>query len=259
MLPFSPSSESADAVDCEALTRRHARTFALASRFLPAKKRRGAFAVYAFCRVADDIVDRGANGGNRETLRHELAAYRNGLHDALEGRPTGPIFRELKWTVDEFGVPTDALLELMDGVAYDLSPTNYATWAELTSYCEGVASSVGSMCTYVFGVSGGDATRGRALQYARTLGVAMQLTNILRDVGEDAARGRCYLPEDDLSAFGITANEVRAHEVRDRPRTRAVRRRRPGNRLARWRLAALRPRLCRRIRRDPRRHRGDRL
>ena len=206
--PFSPWSESVDAVHCEAITRDHARTFAIASRFLPVKKRRGAFAVYAFCRVADDIVDRGANGGDRETLRHELSAYLKGLHSALEGRPDGPIFRELKWTVDEFGVPADALLELMGGVACDLAPVHYATWAELTAYCEGVASSVGSMCTYVFGVAGDEAMRQRALQYARTLGVAMQLTNILRDVGEDAVRGRCYLPDDDLAAFGITADEV---------------------------------------------------
>ncbi len=209
--PFPPWNDpqalTPDARQCEVITREHARTFAIASRFLPAKKRRGAFAVYAFCRVADDIVDRGATG-DRETLRRELSGYLSALHNALDGRPEGPIFRELKWTVDEFGVPADALLELMGGVACDLAPAHYATWADLTSYCEGVASSVGAMCTYVFGVAGDESMRARALKYARTLGVAMQLTNILRDVGEDAARSRCYLPEDDLAAFGITAHEV---------------------------------------------------
>ena len=206
--PWSePRLDALDARHCEAITREHARTFAIASRFLPSRKRRGAFAVYAFCRVADDIVDRGATG-HRDTLRRELSGYVASLHNALEGRPDGPIFRELKWTVDKFGVPADALLELMGGVACDLAPAHYATWAELTVYCEGVASSVGAMCTYVFGVAGDEEMRARALKYARTLGVAMQLTNILRDVGEDAARGRCYLPADDLAMFDITANDV---------------------------------------------------
>lgn len=196
-----------DARHCEAITRHHARTFAVASRFLPLKKRRGAFAVYAFCRTADDIVDRGATG-DRETLRRELAGYMSGLHEAIEGRPEGPVYRELWWTIKEFGVPASALLELMGGVAVDLAPAHYATWAELTSYCEGVASSVGEMCTYVFGVSGDEANRQRALRFARTLGVALQHTNILRDVGEDAARGRCYLPAASLAAFGISTEEV---------------------------------------------------
>jgi phytoene synthase len=196
-----------DARHCEAITRLHARTFAVASRFLPPKKRRGAFAVYAFCRIADDIVDRGATG-DRETLRRELAGYMSGLHAAIDGRPEGPVYRELSWTIKEFGVPASALLELMGGVAVDLAPAHYATWAELTAYCEGVASSVGEMCTYVFGVSGDEEARQRALRFARTLGVALQHTNILRDVGEDAMRGRCYLPAASLAAFGISTEEV---------------------------------------------------
>ena len=162
-----------DARHCEAITRLHARTFAVASRFLPPRKRRGAFAVYAFCRIADDIVDRGATG-DRETLRRELAGYMSGLHAAIDGRPEGPVYRELHWTIKQFGVPASALLELMGGVAVDLAPAHYATWAELTAYCEGVASSVGEMCTYVFGVKGDEDARQRALRFARTLGVALQ-------------------------------------------------------------------------------------
>lgn len=198
-----------DALHCEAITRSHARTFALASSFLPARKRRGAFAVYAFCRLADDIVDRSLTGDPDPTrLALELDLYRAGVAEALAGRPEGPVFRELWRCVSEFGVPSDVLDELLNGVACDLAPARYATWAELTSYCEGVASSVGSMCTYIFGVVGGDAVRDRAVRYARTLGVAMQLTNILRDVGEDAQRGRCYLPDDSLAAFGLSAARV---------------------------------------------------
>ena len=98
--------------------------------------------------------------------------------------------------------------ELLDGVARDCTPSSYATWPELARYCVGVASSVGEMCTYVFGVVGDDAVRTRALRYARTLGVAMQLTNILRDVGEDARSGRCYLPDADLAQFDLARADV---------------------------------------------------
>lgn len=203
------SLSRADASHCEAITRSHARTFALASSFLPARKRRGAFAVYAFCRLADDIVDRSLTGDPDPTrLAQELDLYRAGVAEALAGRPDGPVFRELWRCVSEFGVPAEVLDELLNGVACDLAPARYSTWAELTSYCEGVASSVGSMCTYIFGVVGGSDVRERAVRYARTLGVAMQLTNILRDVGEDARRGRCYLPDGDLAVFGLSSERV---------------------------------------------------
>jgi len=197
----------ADAAQCETITRAHARTFALASSFLPPRKRRGAFAVYAFCRLADDIVDR-AERRDPAAVAEELALYRLGVDEALHGRPEGPVFRELHRAVCDFHVPREVLVELLDGVACDLQPAFYRSWGDLTAYCEGVASSVGSMCTYIFGVSGGEPVRERALKYARTLGVAMQLTNILRDVGEDARRGRCYLPHDDLAFFGLDAARV---------------------------------------------------
>lgn len=196
-----------DAQHCEAITRAHARTFALASGFLPSRKRRGAFAVYAFCRLADDIVDRN-QGRDARTLTTELDLYRAGVSAALAGQPEGPVFRELWRAVSEFGVPASVLEELLNGVACDLQPARYGTWADLTSYCEGVASSVGAMCTYIFGVTGDEGVRERAVRYARTLGVAMQLTNILRDVGEDASRGRCYLPDQDLATFGLSAERV---------------------------------------------------
>ena len=170
-------------------------------------KRRGAFAVYAFCRIADDIVDR-AEGRDRTLLRAELDLYCAGVAEALAGRPEGPVFRELSRTVSEFGVPRDVLEELLNGVACDLQPVRYDSWSALTRYCEGVAASVGAMCTHIFGVSGDEAVRARAVRYARTLGVAMQLTNILRDVGEDAARGRCYLPDEDLATFGLDSERV---------------------------------------------------
>ena len=212
-----------DALHCERVVRSHARTFTLASYFLPPEKRRAAFALYAFCRVADDMVD-AAGEGDGERVARALAAYEQKLHAALAGRPREAIFRELAWVVSRYRVPAAVLHELLAGVARDLRPTRYESWPELAVYCEGVASTVGEMCTHVFGVTSGPLARERALRYARTLGIALQLTNILRDVGEDAGRGRCYLPEEDLATFGLTRDEILANEpqlARD-PRWRAL-------------------------------------
>jgi len=192
---------------CAAVVRLHARTFHAASRLLPAPKRRGAYALYAFCRLADDIVDHAGDAPADEVARR-LGAYGRALDAALAGRPEGPVFRELRATIRAFDVPEAALRELLAGVARDLTPTTYARWSDLAAYCASVASSVGEMCTCVFGVRGDDAVRARAVRYARTLGLAMQLTNILRDVGEDARRGRCYLPVEDLAAFGLSTHDV---------------------------------------------------
>lgn len=203
----SCSDHSQDAQQCEHITRTHARTFSLASRLLPQQKRRAANALYAFCRIADDLVDQ-ADHNNVGTLAAHLSEYESQLQAAIEGRASGAIFREVAWVTRTYHVPAVPLFELLRGVARDLEPTAYDSWPSLEAYCEGVASSVGEMCTHVFGVRGGPAMRERAVRYARTLGVAMQLTNILRDVGEDAKRGRCYLPSDDLRRFGLTPSDV---------------------------------------------------
>ena len=210
-----------DAAHCQRIVRAHARTFWLASHFLPPAKRRAAFALYAFCRVADDMVDL-APGERTAEVTTMLAEYRRALGDALGGRPEGPVFRELALAVNRYGVPAPVMHELLDGVARDCAPTRYATWEELVRYCEGVASSVGEMCTYVFGVHGDDALRARALRYARTLGVAMQLTNVLRDVGEDARNGRCYLPDEDLARFALTRADVLRGDLGADERWRAL-------------------------------------
>ena len=197
---------------CGNIVRRHARTFALASAFLPLTKRRGAYALYAFCRLADDAVDRAGPSG-REAVRATLMQLRAQLDAALHGAPSGPVMHEAAWAIKRFGIPLAPVDELVSGVARDLDPTDYRDWPSLASYCEGVASSVGELCTHVFGVVGGDGARQRAIGFARTLGVAMQLTNILRDVGEDAANGRCYLPDDALRGAGLTRAQVMAREV----------------------------------------------
>lgn len=196
-----------DALQCERIVRRHARTFTLASYFLPSRKRRAAFAFYAFCRVADDIVD-SAGFTDRKVVARQLLSHRRDLTEALEARPRGPVFREVLWAVREFSIPSQVMFELLDGVARDLEPETYETWDELERYCEGVASTVGVMCAHVFGVKGGQRQHDIAIGHARTLGVAMQLTNILRDVGEDARNGRCYLPTEELERFSICRDEV---------------------------------------------------
>ena len=212
---------SNDEAHCRQIVLTHARTFALASRFLPTEKRNAAFALYAFCRVADDLVDVGLREGARD-VSGQLAAYRERLDEALAGRPSDPVFREILRAAERYAVPASVLHELLDGVARDCAPTSYTTWSELSRYCEGVASSVGEMCTYVFGVAGDGSTRTRALSHARTLGVAMQLTNILRDVGEDARMGRCYLPDEDLARFGLNRFEVLSGEATADARWKAL-------------------------------------
>lgn len=207
-----------DALQCERIVRSHARTFTLASFFLPAKKRRAAFAFYAFCREADDIVD-SVTPLDRKIVARKLQCHRRDLTEALDGRPKGAVMRELRWAVREFSVSGDLLYELLDGVARDVDPEIYDTWDDLERYCEGVASTVGVMCAHVFGVPGGPRQHDIALGHARTLGVAMQLTNILRDVGEDARNGRCYLPTEELGRFSLDREEVLGEQsIADDPR-----------------------------------------
>lgn len=209
LVPAASSYAAVSATDpelCAQLVRHHARTFAAASRFLPIEKRRAAYAVYAFCRVADDFVDEAL----RESVEAErdLAVHREALIEAFDGRARTPLFRELVWAVNRFRIPVEPFLGLIEMLRTDLAPVEYQSWSELQDYCAGVASTVGEMCAYVFGMPSNAAAREEALRRARILGVALQLTNILRDVGEDAARGRCYLPLDDLTRFQITREEI---------------------------------------------------
>lgn len=204
-----PHAKSADALECEALTRKHARTFSMASRFLTPEKCRAAFAIYAFCRTADDIVDE-IGVSNESTMRIALATHRARLAETLRGRPDTAIFRELHWAIGRFDIPGRPFHDLIDTLYDDLQPGDFATWDDLATYCGGVASTVGEMCAHIFGLPEHGPFRETALQLARTLGVALQLTNILRDVGEDVERGRCYLPTADLVQFGLTRADVLA-------------------------------------------------
>ncbi len=179
---------------CREITRVASKTFFLASLFLSAEKRRAVWAVYAFCRTADDVVDRTAAAGDRlaaiENLERKLLA-------AANGHPTEPIFVAYADAMQRFSIPIGPALELLRGARMDVTVRRYATYDELCTYCYLVASTVGLLVSPILGYASPE-----ALDYGITLGRAMQLTNILRDVGEDSLMGRIYLPAEDLERFG---------------------------------------------------------
>jgi 15-cis-phytoene synthase len=220
-----------DAIYCERIARRRAGTFALASYFLPAPKRRAGFAFYSFARLADDIVDRAIGGDARAGVWH-LRSYRRQITEAIEGRPAGPVFRELRWAMRHFNVSPKLVYDLVDGIERDIAPSAYPTWMDLRRYCEEVASIVAEIAIQVFGSTGTPDERKEALSRATTLGVAIRLTSILRDVGIEARAGRCYIPLADLQRFGISRDEV----VSGAPVAREERWRR----LMRWEIARAR-------------------
>ena len=166
---------------------------------LPAERRQALYSVYAFCRFVDDIADDGSAGKPAELLTR----WREELERVFNGSPTHPISRALAYNVRRFAIPRRYFEEIIDGVEMDLERTRYATFEELRLYCYRVASAVGLVCIEIFGYRN-PSTR----QYAENLGIAFQLTNIIRDLSEDAARGRIYLPLEDLARFGVTEDEI---------------------------------------------------
>jgi phytoene synthase len=178
---------------------------------LPAEQRRALVAVWDLCRAVDDVADEPAAGERRpphEVLdwwRDELARCFGG------GSPQSPQAVALQPWIERFGLPRQPFEELIDGVAMDLVPRRYATFAELEQYCHAVASTVGLICLEIFGYQ-----NPRAREYAAELGLALQLTNILRDVGKDLAAGRLYIPLDELAQFDCPEDELRAGVVTGR-------------------------------------------
>jgi len=177
-------------------------SFAIAFLVLPAEGRRAIRAVYAFCRRADDAVDEAA--GPREGAS-ALGAARALLEEAWSGTSADPVGRELAWAVGRFSLPRRPFEDLLEGVSWDLDGRRYADRDDLRAYCRRVASTVGLLCVRIFGCAGTSADR-----YADELGVALQWTNILRDVRTDLERGRLYLPADRLAAHGLTEADLRS-------------------------------------------------
>lgn len=182
------------------ITRRSGTNFYYAFRILPEQKRRAIYALYAFCRVVDDCVDE-ADGEGEPGLARWLAEVAR----CYAGRPETELGQELAETLVRFPIPRSCFEDVVAGCRMDLVPRRYATWAELRGYCERVASAVGLASIEIFGY---DDPRTRT--YAIELGLALQLTNILRDVAADAGRDRLYLPLEDLERFGVSPAELLA-------------------------------------------------
>lgn len=192
---------------CAGITRAYSRTFYMASMLLPKDKRCAVQALYAFCRSTDDLVDETMGYAHADTLfanwRARLSHPYPAAHDPVP----------LAWADAQarYRIPRGYADQLIAGVARDQAQTRYASFAELTEYCYGVASTVGLMSMHIVGFDSRS-----ALPYAVKLGIALQLTNILRDVGEDWQAGRLYLPLDELAEFGLGENDLTAGRVDDR-------------------------------------------
>lgn len=229
---------------CQQTARAHAKSFYFSARFLPRHKRRAIYAVYALCRHVDDAVDCLINpteaegraavkrwqsqldaaykdaektfAQNSETATETLAVDTLDLDTLALETPAqsndlrrkqndfSPILIAWREMLKSYRIPQDLPLELMRGVLMDTNTNRYGSWEELKVYCYRVASTVGLMVTEIFGYRGGTAT----LHYAETLGYAMQLTNILRDIGEDARMNRIYLPQNEMREFNVTDEDI---------------------------------------------------
>jgi len=194
------------------LTRKSQSNFYYAFLTLPEERRRGIYALYSFCRAVDDCVDEEGGGGAAG-----LDRWREELDRCYAGTPETELGRELAETVGRFPIPRSVLDDIVAGCRMDLTERRYATFADLRLYCERVASAVGLASIEIFGY-----TNPRTREYAVELGLALQLTNILRDVATDAARGRLYLPLEDLARFGVGEEELLAARAPGAPRRAEV-------------------------------------
>jgi phytoene synthase len=194
---------------CRQISKKHAKTFYLASLFLPKQQQKAIFAIYALLRTVDDVVDMAeeqlAKGViTRDDISRMLESWKTKLKDCYAGKVANdPIMMAWHDTLKTYTIPIELPLDLMDGVAMDIEFKPFETFDELYVYCYKVASVVGLMTIEIFGYSNKE-----ALPYAIELGIAMQLTNILRDVGEDVNRGRIYLPLEDLRRFNYSSEEL---------------------------------------------------
>jgi phytoene synthase len=185
---------------CRDIVKFHSKTFYLSSLFLSPEKKRAVWAVYAFCRTADEIIDRIAPA--RERLE-AIDAWERQLTAAYHGLTTDPIFSAFADSAQRFGIPIQPGLDLLRGARMDVTIHRYETYEELREYCYLVASTVGLLVMPILGTLSPEATG-----YGVALGRAMQMTNILRDVGEDARMDRIYLPAEDLRRFGCTESGI---------------------------------------------------
>jgi 15-cis-phytoene synthase len=196
-------------VECWQILRENGKTFHVMARVLGPERGNAIAALYGFARVADDAVDEPAPGETPERIRARLDTMLEELRRAAAGQSREPRFAVLGETIRRYRIPLEPFDDLVAGVSMDIEPMRFETFADLELYCYRVAGTVGLMITPVAGYR----AESRALEHAKTLGTAMQLTNILRDVGEDQRRGRVYLPEEDLRRFGVSHDDLAAGRV----------------------------------------------
>lgn len=194
---------------CRSITRKHAKTFYMATRFLPYHKQRGIFAIYGLCRTLDDIVDENEDNPfkakkSRAEVIKQLKKFRVELIGAYRGaEQTNSVLIAFADVLNRYNISLEHPLTLLDGVKMDLVKNRYDTFEELYEYSYKVASVVGLMTSEIFGYKDP-----QAINHAVELGIAMQLTNILRDVGEDLDRERIYIPKEDLERFKVSEDEM---------------------------------------------------
>ena len=192
---------------CQRIARSQAKNFYYAFRTLPAPRRRAIYATYAFCRVCDDIAD---DDHTLEEKQRLFAQTRRRLDQSRNGTVADPVFAALGDAASIYDIPARYFEEVIEGVEMDLVRTRYQDFDELRAYCYKVASAVGLICIEVFGYEDLNAK-----EYAADLGLAMQLTNIMRDIKEDTQRGRIYIPLEEMASFGYSERELEDGVVND--------------------------------------------
>jgi 15-cis-phytoene synthase len=185
---------------CQQKTAQSGSSFYYSFLFLPPERRRAITALYAFCREVDDTVD---DASDQSVARIKLAWWRNEVTQMYSGTPTHPVMLALKPHIEPYDLKQEHLQAIIDGMEMDLDQSRYLDYPNLKKYCWHVAGVVGILSASIFGV-----TNPQTLKYAETLGLAFQLTNIIRDVGEDARKGRIYLPINELQQYGVTAADL---------------------------------------------------
>jgi 15-cis-phytoene synthase len=188
---------------CQSKAAQSGSSFYYAFRFLPPEKRAAITAFYAFCREVDDVVDEVTDPAVAKT---KLLYWRKEIDVLYDGKPQHPVTKALQRHIEPMHLPQAAFHTVIDGMQQDLEKTRYLDFAELQIYCYRAAGVVGEVSARIFGMQTPD--NPKTLEYARTLGEALQLMNIIRDVGEDARRGRIYLPNEDLVKFNVSVSEI---------------------------------------------------
>ena len=229
MMTLTSDSLEASYAFCRSLSRRSGSNFYLGFLLLPREKRRAMDALYAYMRHTDDLADsepthpEGNIGKSTELKREEIRCWRASLENALAGKEISDADETAKMllpaladTVGKFGIPGEYLYAVLDGVEMDLDRQSYETSDELESYCQRVASAVGLACIHIWGFRGrGTPEAEIVLEYARQAGIALQLTNILRDLKADACSGRVYLPLEDLRKCGYSVEKLEKGEINE--------------------------------------------